>query len=146
MKNRGLIYVGAIAVYALAMVLISPSAHAQSAKADSDKKNEYLAGTVLRVRMQEQNSTSNYVGDATDAPLHSDVYTYDISIRVNCATYVGRWNTEFDDVSSVFSPNRTVQVRLEKHLMYVDVPGDKEFRMGYVEHPSGQTTPCSTDH
>jgi hypothetical protein len=141
MKNRGLIYVGVLAV-----ALVSLSADAQVTKTNSSKKNEYRAGTVLQVQRHEEDSTSNYAGDATEAPLHSDVYAYDISVRVHCATYVGRWNSEFDDVPAVFSPNRTVQVRLEKHLMYVDVPGEKEFRMGFVEHPGGQTTPCSTDH
>lgn len=141
MKNRGLIYVGALAV-----ALISPSVYAQAPKADSSKKNEYLAGTVLQVQMHEEDRTSNYLGDVTDAPLHSDVYAYDISVRVNCTTYVGRWNSELDDVPVVFSPNRAVQVRLEKHVMYVDVPGEKEFTMGFVERPRGQTTPCTADH
>jgi hypothetical protein len=139
-KKSGLFYV-------LAVVLISPSGYAQAAKADSSKKNEYLAGTVLQVQRHEEDSASNYVGDnPSDAPLRSDVYAYDISIRVNCATYVGRWNSAFDYIPAVFTPNRTVQVRLEKHLMYVDVPGEKEFRMGFVEHPRGQPAPCSTDH
>jgi hypothetical protein len=130
----------------LATVLIVPAAYAKPAKSGSIKKNEYLPGTVLRVQRHEENSTSNYVGDtASDAPLRSDVYGYDVSIRVNCATYVGRWNSSFDYVPAVFSPNRTVQVRLEKHLMYVDVPGEKEFRMGYVERPRSPAAPCSTD-
>jgi hypothetical protein len=142
MKNRGL-----ICVCALAMALILPSVCAQAVKTDSSRKNEYLAGTVLQVQRHDQDSTSNYVGDSpSDAPLRSGGYAYDISIRVNCATYVGRWNSELDSVSAVFSPNRAVQVRLEKHVMYVDVPGEKEFRMGFVARPRGQSAPCSTDH
>ena len=140
MKNSGLIYV-------IAVALISPSVYGQSAKADSNnKKSEFLTGTILQVQRHEEDSASNYVGDASDAPLRSDVYAYDISIRVNCATYMGHWNSEFDYLPSVFSPNRAVQVRLEKHVMYVDVPGEKEFRMGFVQRPRGQTPPCSTDH
>ena len=140
MKNSALVCV-------LAGVLISSSLYATSAKSDSSKKSEYQTGTVLRVQRREEGSTSNYVGDSpSDAPLRSEVYAYDISIRVNCATYVGRWNSAFDYLPSVFSPNRTVQVRVEKHLMYVDVPGEKEFRMGFVERPLGPAAPCSNDH
>ena len=129
----------------LATVLIAPPVYARSVKSRSTKKNEYLPGTVLRVQKYQEDSDSNYVGDtASDAPLRSEVFGYDVSIRVNCATYVGRWKSSFDSVPAVFSPNRTVQVRLEKHLMYVDVPGEKEFRMGYVERPRDPAA-CSTD-
>jgi hypothetical protein len=131
----------------LAVALTTPSVYAKTAKADSTKKNEYLPGTVLEVQKHEENSASNYVGDSpSDAPLRSEVYAYDVSIRINCATYVGRWRSAFDYIPSVFTPNRAVQVRLEKHLMYVDVPGEKEFRMGLVEHPRGPTSPCSDNH
>ncbi|HEY8672092.1 MAG TPA: hypothetical protein VIL63_14710 [Terriglobales bacterium] len=139
MKNSGLTYV-------LAVVSISPSAYAQAAKADSSKKNDYLAGTVPQQR-HDEDSASNYVGgNPSDAPLRSEVYAYEISFRVNCATYVGRLDSAFDYIPAVFTLNRPVQVRLEKHLMYVDVPGEKEIRMGVVERPRGQSAPCSTGH
>jgi hypothetical protein len=139
-KNSGLIHV-------LAVVLISPSVYAQAAKADSNKKSQYLAGTVLQVQKHEEDSASNYVADnPSDAPLRSDVFAYDISIRVNCATYIGRWDSAFDYIPGLFTPNHTVKVRLEKHLMYVDVPGEKEFRMGLVQRPRGPNAPCRTDH
>lgn len=132
-------------IYVLAMALVAPPAYSKTAKADSGRKNQYLQGTILQVQRRETDSASNYVGDnPSDASLRPEVYAYDISIRVNCATYVGRWNSAFYDIPSVFTPNRTVQVRLEKHLMYVDVPGEKEFRIGFAEHPRGPTPRC--DH
>jgi hypothetical protein len=131
----------------LVVVLIAPSVYAKTEKANFNKKNQYVQGTVLRVQEHEENSASNYVGSSpTDAPLRSEVYAYDISIRVNCATYVGRWESPFDYLPSVFTPNRVVQVRVEKHLMYVYVPGEREFRMGLVDPPRSGFSGCDSNH
>lgn len=136
MRNSSLIYVLA--------ALIVPSVSAKTVKAHSTKKNEYLSGTVLQVKRHEYDSASNYVGDsASDAPLHSNVHVYDVSVRVNCATYLGRYKTVFDYVPSVFTPNRKVEVRLRNHVMQIDVPGEEKYTMGIVERPRGLTTPCS---
>lgn len=136
MRNSSLIYVLA--------ALIVPSVSAQTVKAHSTKKNEYLSGTVLQVKRHEYDSASNYVGDSpSDAPLHSNVHVYDVSVRVNCATYVGRYKSVFDYVPSVFTPNRKVEVRLRNHVMQIDIPGEEKYTMGIVERPRGLTTPCS---
>lgn len=136
MRNSSLIYVLA--------ALIVPSVSAKTVKAHSTKKNEYLSGTVLQVKRHEYDSASNYVGDSpSDAPLHSNVHVYDVSVRVNCATYVGRYKSVFDYVPSVFTPNRKVEVRLRNHVMQIDIPGEEKYTMGIVERPRGLTTPCS---
>jgi hypothetical protein len=133
-------------IYLLA-ALIVPSASAQTVKAHSTKKNEILSGTVLQVKRHEYDSASNYVGDSpSDAPLHSNVHVYDVSVRVNCATYVGRYKSVFDYVPSVFTPNRKVEVRLRKHVMQIDVPGEEKYTMGIVERPRHPTPPCGEIH
>lgn len=127
------------------MVLITPSVYAKK-KVDFSKKN-YLPGTVLQVQRHEAVADSNYVGDnPSDAPLRPDVYSYEVSIRVNCGTYVGRYQSAFDYLPSVFTPNRTVEVRLKKHVMRVDVPGEKEFTMRIVEHLRHPTSRCGDNH
>ena len=134
MKNSSLMFIFAVA-------LGTPSVYAKT-KVDSSKKN-YLPGTVLQIQRHEADISSNYVGDnRSDAPLRSDVYSYEVSIRVNCGTYVGRYQSAFDYLPSIFTPNRTVQVRLQKHVMQVNVPGEKEFTMGIVEHPRHPTPTC----
>lgn len=134
-------------VCVLALASIVPCLYGKASKIDSNKKNEYLPATVLRVQKHETGSTSNYLGDnPSDAPLRSEVYPYEISLRVNCATYVGRYESAVDYLPAVFTPHRTVRVRLQKHVMYVNVRGDQEFRMGIVSHPRGQAPPCGDNH
>jgi hypothetical protein len=136
-KNSSLIY-----VYVLAAVLV-PSVSAKAVKADSTKKSEYLSGTVLEVQQHGDDSASNYVGDTpSNAPLQSNLYIYYVSVRVNCATYVGRYMSAFNYVPSVFTPSREIKVHLRKHVMQVDVPGEEKYTMGIVEHPRGSTRPC----
>jgi hypothetical protein len=57
-------------------------------------------------------------------PLESHYSLYTISVRLNCTEYVGRYETELDDLPSALAPNNSVPVRLEKHVMYLDFPGD----------------------
>jgi hypothetical protein len=134
-RNSSLIYVLA--------ALIVPSVPAKTVKAHTTKNNKYLSGTVLQVKRHEYDSASNYVGDSpSDAPLHSNVYVYDISVSVNCATYVGRYKSAFDYVPSVFTPNRKVEVRLRNHVMQIDVPGEEKYTVGIVERPRHPTPTC----
>ncbi len=127
----------------LAVFLLATVANCHAGNPKSRKKNDYISGTVLRVNKQLMQS--NYVGDSpSDAPLQSDVFEYEISLRVNCGTYVGLYQSPFDYFSAVFTPNRPVKVRMQKHVMYVDVPGDREYRMGIVCRPHGAHIGCST--
>jgi hypothetical protein len=134
-RNCSLIYVIA--------ALIAPCVCAKTVKANSTKQNEYLSGTVLQVKRHEYDSASNYVGNSpSDAPLHSDVYVYDIFVSVNCATYVGRYESVFDYLPSLFTPNQKVEVRLRKHVMQIDVPGEERYTMGIIERPRHPTATC----
>jgi hypothetical protein len=109
----------------------------------SAKKSAYVAGTVVQI--QKNQPQSNYVGSSpSDAPLESNAFEYEVSVRVNCDTYIGRYQSEFDYLPAVFTPNRAVEVRLQKHVMYVDVPGDQEYRMGIISRPRAAAANCST--
>lgn len=121
----------------------APAANAKAAKPASAKKSAYVAGTVVQI--QKNQPRSNYAGSSpSDAPLESNVFDYEISVRVNCETYVGRYQSGFDYLPAVFTPNRAVEVRLQKHVMYVDVPGDQEYRMGIISRPRAAAANCST--
>jgi hypothetical protein len=97
-------------------------------------KDGYQSATVISV--EKHASTSNYVGDnPIDAPLQADDYSYDIGIRLECNVYVGRYESATDYLPSVFAPNHAVDVRLQKHLIYVSLPfSDREVKMGIVGH------------
>lgn len=104
--------------------------HADTKK---EAKDQYQAATVVTV--DKHAAESSYVGSPSDAPLQADDYSYDIGIRLNCNIYVGRYQSATDYLPSVFAPNHEVDVRLQKHVMYVSMPdSDREIKMGIVGH------------
>ncbi len=112
------------------------------AKRDSKEKQGYQTATVVSVDKHEAPST--YVGNPVDAPLQADDYSYDIGIRVDCNVYVGRYESAMDYLPSAFALNHRVDVRLQKHIMYVSVPtSDREVKMGIVSHKRLSETGCN---
>jgi hypothetical protein len=102
--------------------------HADTKK---EAKDQYQTATVVTV--DKHAVESGYVGSPSDAPLQADDYSYDIGIRLNCNIYVGRYQSATDYLPSVFAPNHEVDVRLQKHVMYVSMPdSDREIKMGIV--------------
>ncbi len=74
----------------------------------------------------------------SDAPLQSEVYSYDIGIELNCTVYMVRYETGLDYLPSVFSPHQTVEVSLEKHVMNVNLPGAREVRLSIARRSACQ--------
>jgi len=99
--------------------------------------------TVLSVEKHEEQRMTG--GDnPSDAPLPDpETFTYDISVRVDCGTYVGRYQSWYDYVPSVFTPNRKIQLRLTRSAMYVPVPNQKEVEMPIVSKHV-ERGPCET--
>jgi hypothetical protein len=92
----------------------------------------YEKGTILRV--EKHDTTPSTAGqNPSDAPLADpQTYAYDVSVRVNCGTYVGRYESWYDYVPSVLSPQEIVRLRLTRHVMYVNVPNENEVEMSIV--------------
>jgi hypothetical protein len=107
-------------------------------------KQAYRSATVVSVANHE--TPSNYVGNPTDAPLRAEVYSYDIGIQLNCTVYVVRYETGLDYLPSVFSLHRTVEVSLQKHVMYVNLPGARELRLGIGSRSHVKDTSCMGDN
>ena len=107
-------------------------------------KDQYQRAMVVRV--DKHVAPSNYVGSSpTDAPLQADDYNYDIGIRLDCSIYVGRYESPSAYLPSVFSPWHAVEVRLQKHIMYVSLPdSDREVKMGIVGHRHAKQEDCPT--
>jgi hypothetical protein len=108
----------------------------------STKKAGYQTATVVSV--DKHISQSNYGGGgATDAPLQADDYSYDIGIRLNCNVYLGRYESATDYLPAVFARDHSVDVRLDKHIMYVSLPdSDREVKMGIVGHKRTSERDC----
>jgi hypothetical protein len=99
-------------------------------------------GTIVSVEKQDVATPPVRTGaDPVRTPLQSHYYLYNVSVRLNCNVYVGRYETELDDLPSALSPNNSVPVRLEKRLMYLDFPGDT-VKMRIVRHKVSQQGTC----
>ena len=119
----------------VAVLVIVPMLNASVTRG---KPNPFVQGTVVDVQKQKVDSPDTTIGGSnpSDAPLTSRYYAYEVSVRVDCETYVGRYETPFNHLPSAFSPNQPIQVRLTKHVMYFDLPNDPDMRMGIIHrHP-----------
>jgi hypothetical protein len=104
--------------------------------ADTKKNSRTGYQTATVVSVDKHISQSNYVGGSpTDAPLMAEDYSYDIGIRLNCNVYIGRYESAIDYLPAVFAPQHTVDVLLQKHVLYVSLPdSDREVKMGITSH------------
>jgi len=115
----------------VAVLVIVPTLNASVMRG---KASPFVQGTVVDVEKHKVYSPETTLGGSnpSDAPLTSHYYAYEVSVRVDCTTYVGRYETPFNYLSSVFSPQQPIQVRLTKHVMYFDLPNDPDMRMGII--------------
>lgn len=106
------------------------------------KPIEYQSGTVVSVESRKT-APSNYVGsNLSDAPMQSEVYSYDIGIRVGCTVYRTEYNSAINYLPAVFAANHPIQVSLRKHVMNVDIPGYREVRMPIDGHHGVNDPAC----
>jgi hypothetical protein len=112
--------------------------------ASASAKQPYQSATVVSVANHE--TPSLYVGNPTDAPLQSEVYSYDIGIELNCTVYTVRYETGLDYLPSVFSPNQTVEVSLDKHVMNVNLAGTREVRLSIGSRTRVKNASCMVNN
>ena len=95
---------------------------------------ESVQGTVVQVQKQRVQSPAYQFGSSnpSDAPVASSYYAFEVSIRVDCTTYVGRYTTPFNYLPGMFTADQTIQFRLTKHVMYFELPYGWDVRMGIV--------------
>jgi len=125
---------------AIAFLVVMP---ALSALAATNNSRQTVEGTVVAVQKQRVESPANQFGSGNpaDAPLASRYYAYEVSIRVDCKMYVGRYTTPFNYLPSAFTADQPIQLRLTKHVMYFELPDGSDLRMGIVRRKAG----CSAD-
>lgn len=111
------------------------------ARAHAATKQEYQSATVVSVESHE--IPSNYAGsNPSDAPLQSEVYSYDIGIRLGCTIYRTRYDSAFDYLPSVFAANHPVEVKPQKRVMYASLPGGRTVRMAIGSRSGVKDTSC----
>jgi hypothetical protein len=81
---------------------------------------------------QKYEPDSSHYGKRVDAPTPVTEYDYDISIRLKCSIYVGRYLSAIDYLPGAFAANQTIEVSFEKHVMLARVPGNGDIKMGIV--------------
>ena len=124
-----------VSILAIVSAVTIPSATGQSTQS--------LEGTIVTVQKQDVATPPVRTGaDPVRTPLQSHYYLYDVSVRLNCELYVGRYESELDDLPSALSPNNRVPVRLKKHAMYLDFPGDT-VRTTIVHHEVSHEGACA---
>jgi hypothetical protein len=104
------------------------------ANASSNRGSRYVQGTVVKVQ-QHRMQSPDYAfgaGNPSDAPLTSRYYGFDVVVRVGCTSYVGHYETAFNYLPSIFTPDGKIEMRLTKRVMYFDLPNYPDFRIGIV--------------
>ena len=109
--------------------------------ASAGKELVSQTGRVLAVDKKEVTSPNECCYNSSDAPLQTRYFAYEVSVKLNCGTYVGHYESPYDYLPSELTPNRMVQVRLAKREMYFEFPGDREMKMPIVHRPAGGQ-PC----
>jgi len=104
------------------------------ANTSGDVEQGYQTATVVSV--EKHGIPSNYIGDnPADRPLQARNYAYEIGIQLDCNVYVGLYQSAINYLPSDFAPNKTVDVRLRKHAMYISLPyRDWDVKMGILSH------------
>lgn len=107
--------------------------------ASPGRSSSYVNGTVVEVQKHKVYSPAYTMGGSnpSDAPLASLYYSFEVAVRVDCQTYVGRYETPFNYLPSEFTTNQPIQVRLTRHVLYFGMPNDPDMRMGIVRRSAG---------
>lgn len=115
------IYIG------IAMLVIVPMLNASPTR---DNSNPFVKGTVVHVQKHKGYSPDSTIGGSnpSDAPLTSRYFAYEVSVRVDCKTYVGRHETPFNCLPSSFTPHQPIKVHLAKHVF--DLSNHPDMRIG----------------
>ena len=104
-------------------------------------KQGYQTATVVTVKKLD--TTPQFIGgNPTDAPAQAEEYAYEIGLRLECTNYVGRYESAINYLPAAIAPNKEIDVRLEKHWMYLSLNSDREIKMGILRHERVHSDAC----
>jgi hypothetical protein len=92
-------------------------------------QRNYQSGTVVSVETHETPSNAYAGSNLSDAPMQSEVFSYDIGILVGCTVYRTQYDSAIDYLPAVFAPHHPIQVNLRRHVLNVNVPSFREVRL-----------------
>lgn len=86
---------------------------------------QHETATVVSVEVHD--TPTNYVGDnPADAPLQVQAYSYDITLRTGCASYIAQYDTPIDYLPSAFVAGGTVDIIAKRHTILANLPTGEE--------------------
>ncbi len=103
-------------------------------------RRQYTTGVVVEVQKHGLNRPR--YGKRTDAPAPPDEYDYDISIRLQCSVYVGRYRTWTEYLPGAFALNQSVEVSAGKHFLRVKTPPTGEIKMPIIRRYEASGDSC----
>jgi hypothetical protein len=113
-----------------------------SAARSNATTRQFQKAVVVRVEKHEPEVALHR--KFTDAPAPSSEYDANVSIRLNCVVYLGRYKSAIDYLPGVFVPDQSVQVSPGKHFLYVKVPGTGEVKLRIVRRDPVAGDSCSS--
>jgi hypothetical protein len=111
--------------------------------ARSKQSTGYQPATVMSVEQLDTMPDPMVGSNPSDAPMAPTEYAYNIGLKLTCTLYMGRYESATDYLPVYFKPNRSVDVRLEKHWIYVSLPEDREVKLALTSHSPVHDQACA---
>lgn len=97
---------------------------------------------AIVVENQEHTKVVPHRSKLTDAPPPGTEFDHDITLRLGCTQYVARYRSEIDYLPPVLTPGQTIEISIDKNLMYAKIPGNKDARMSIVRREHLKEDAC----
>ncbi len=110
------------------------------------KSAPVLHQTATVVNIAVHDTRTNYVGDnPADAPLEVQSYSYNITLRTGCASYIAQYDTPIDYLPSAFVAGGTVDIVAKRHTILANLPTGEQALL-IIHHRSRLSeVGCSSD-
>lgn len=117
----------------------------ESSLGSAAQTSPFQHGKIITVVKHDVEPPCCYSG--TDVPPQSDVVEYDISVEVGDITYVGGYETWTSYVPITCAKNHEVEVRTDKHFIYLKALSGQEIRLHIVSRKrTDHNSKTSPDH
>ena len=94
------------------------------------------------VSVQKWQPTLPYRTRRSDTPPPPTQFDFDVTFNTGCSNYIGHYESATDYLPDVIAPKGTVEMRVEKHLLYVKVRNDRELKMEIIRHQNRPAGSC----
>jgi hypothetical protein len=109
----------------------------------ASEKPGYQAATVTSVESVDSPHRVYAGGNPSDTPATPTEFAYNIGLKVDCAMYVGRYESATDYLPSAFKQQSSIDIRIAKHWLYVSLPMDHEVKLALMSHHALVGSACT---